>query len=127
MLVYILTLSGNHKFLTKDESLQSSSRKTSYSLYPDSIFRLSKTKESYYATASHEITHYTRHPPRLDRSFDQKRFQRFFTPIWELPWSREKIMAYIASWLKALRNDKNAIFTAASHAQCAADYLYGLQ
>ena len=35
--------------------------------------------------------------------------------------------AYIASWLAALKNDKRFIFTAASHAQRAADYLHGLQ
>jgi antirestriction protein ArdC len=35
--------------------------------------------------------------------------------------------AYIASWLKVLKDDKRAIFTAASHAQKAADYLHGLQ
>jgi antirestriction protein ArdC len=28
--------------------------------------------------------------------------------------------AYIASWLEVLKNDKHAIFTATSHAQCAA-------
>ena len=31
------------------------------------------------------------------------------------------------SWLQVLKNDKRAIFTAASHAQKAADYLHGLQ
>jgi antirestriction protein ArdC len=31
------------------------------------------------------------------------------------------------SWLKVLKDDKRAIFTAASHAQKAADYLHGLQ
>ncbi len=35
--------------------------------------------------------------------------------------------AYIASWLKVLKNDKRAIFTAASHAQRAAAFLNGLQ
>jgi antirestriction protein ArdC len=35
--------------------------------------------------------------------------------------------AYIASWLRILKNDKRAIFTAASRAQAAADYLTGLQ
>jgi antirestriction protein ArdC len=35
--------------------------------------------------------------------------------------------AYIASWLKVLKDDKRAIFTAASHAQKAADNLHGLQ
>jgi antirestriction protein ArdC len=35
--------------------------------------------------------------------------------------------AYIESWLKVLKSDKRAIFSAASHAQRAADYLNGLQ
>ena len=30
-------------------------------------------------------------------------------------------------WLQVVKNDKRAIFTAASHAQKAADYLHGLQ
>jgi antirestriction protein ArdC len=34
---------------------------------------------------------------------------------------------YIASWIKVLKDDKRAIFTAASHAQRAADFLNGLQ
>jgi antirestriction protein ArdC len=34
--------------------------------------------------------------------------------------------SYIASWLTALRNDKRLIFTAASQAQRAADYLLSL-
>ena len=33
--------------------------------------------------------------------------------------------AYIASWIKVLKNDKRAIFAAASHAQRAIDYLSG--
>ena len=36
---------------------------------------------------------------------------------------RQDHAAYIASWLKVLRSDKRAIFTAASQAQKAADYL----
>lgn len=35
--------------------------------------------------------------------------------------------AYIQSWLKVLRGDKRAIFTAAAHAQRAADFLHGFQ
>ena len=35
--------------------------------------------------------------------------------------------AYIQSWLKVLRDDKRAIFSAAAHAQRAADFLHGLQ
>jgi len=43
------------------------------------------------------------------------------------PETRDDHAAYIASWLQVLKNDKRAIFTAASHAQKAADYLHGLQ
>jgi hypothetical protein len=43
------------------------------------------------------------------------------------PETREDHAAYIASWLKVLKDDKRAIFTAASHAQKAAGYLNGLQ
>jgi antirestriction protein ArdC len=35
--------------------------------------------------------------------------------------------SYIANRLKVLKDDRRAIFTAASHAQRAADYLRGLQ
>ena len=40
---------------------------------------------------------------------------------------REDHSAYIASWLKVLNGDKRAIFSAAAHAQRAADFLHGLQ
>ena len=35
--------------------------------------------------------------------------------------------SYIASWIKVMKDNKRAIFTAASHAQRAADFLHGLQ
>lgn len=99
--------------------------------------------ESYYATAAHEITHWTRHPSRLDRDFGQKRFGDAKYALEELvaeigaaflcadlgvtPELREDHAAYIASWLEALKNDKKFVFAAASHAQRAVDYLHGLQ
>jgi antirestriction protein ArdC len=43
------------------------------------------------------------------------------------PETREDRAAYTASWLKVLKNDKRAIFTAAGHAQRAADFLAHLQ
>jgi antirestriction protein ArdC len=43
------------------------------------------------------------------------------------PAVREDHAAYIASWIKVLKDDKRAIFSAASHAQRAADFLHGLQ
>jgi antirestriction protein ArdC len=99
--------------------------------------------ESYYATLAHEVTHWTRHPSRLDRDFGRKRFgdegyameelvaelgSAFLSADLELtPEVREDHASYIASWIKVLRNDKRAVFTAASHAQRAAEFLHGLQ
>ncbi|NTW78043.1 MAG: hypothetical protein HGB33_09800 [Syntrophaceae bacterium] len=40
---------------------------------------------------------------------------------------REDHAAYIASWLKALKNDKKTVFMASFHAQRATDYLHGFQ
>ena len=39
------------------------------------------------------------------------------------PEPREENASYIATWLEVLKNDSRAIFSAASHAQRAADYL----
>jgi antirestriction protein ArdC len=99
--------------------------------------------ESYYATLAHEITHWTRHPSRLERDFGRRRWgdagyameelvaelgSAFLSADLELtPEVRDDHAAYIASWIKALKNDKRAIFSAASHAQRAADFLHGLQ
>lgn len=43
------------------------------------------------------------------------------------PQIRDDHAPYIAGWLKAMKQDKRAIFTAAADAQRAADYLHGLQ
>ena len=40
--------------------------------------------------------------------------------------TREDHASYLASWLKVLRQDKRAIFTAASKAQAACDYLFDI-
>ena len=40
---------------------------------------------------------------------------------------REDHAAYLGHWLSVLKEDKRAIFSAAAHAQRAADYLKGLQ
>jgi antirestriction protein ArdC len=43
------------------------------------------------------------------------------------PQPREDHAAYLASWLKVMKADKRAIFTAASAASRAAAYLHSLQ
>ncbi|MDX0174516.1 zincin-like metallopeptidase domain-containing protein [Sinorhizobium meliloti] len=106
-------------------------------------FEAFRDAESYYATLAHELTHWTRHPSRLERDFGRKRWgdegyameelvaelgAAFLSADLDLtPEPREDHAAYIGSWLEVLKNDKRAIFTAASHAQRAADYLNGLQ
>ncbi len=43
------------------------------------------------------------------------------------PETREDHAAYIGSWLKVLKDEKHAIFTAASHAERAVGHLHGYQ
>lgn len=95
--------------------------------------------EAYYSTLAHECTHWTKAPARLDRDFGRKRWGDEGYAMEELvaelgaaflsadlgicPEPRDDHAAYIESWLRVLKGDKRAIFTAASHAQRAADYL----
>jgi antirestriction protein ArdC len=95
------------------------------------------------ASLAHEGTHWTRHPSRLNRDFGRKRYGGEGYAVEELvaelgsaflcadieltPEVREDRVSYIASWIKVLKNDTRAIFSAASHAQRAADFLHGLQ
>src|SRR2546428_1780760 len=98
--------------------------------------------ESYAATKAHELTHWTKHPSRLDRDFGRKRFGDTGYAREELvaelgaaflcadlgitPEPREDHASYLAYWLELLREDKRAIFSAASHAQRAVDFLHSL-
>ncbi|MCP4336036.1 MAG: DUF1738 domain-containing protein [Gammaproteobacteria bacterium] len=89
--------------------------------------------ESYYAVLMHELTHWTGHKSRCDRT-DLKDYA-FEELVAELGAAflcadlgisatpREDHAGYLASWLKALRDDSKAIFRAASLASKAADYI----
>jgi antirestriction protein ArdC len=106
-------------------------------------FETFKDAESYYATLAHETTHWTRHESRLNRDFGRKRWGDDGYAAEELvaelgaaflsadlgitPEPREDHAAYIAHWLKVLKNDKRAIFTAAAHAERASAFLRGFQ
>lgn len=103
-------------------------------------FATFKDAQSYYATLAHEAVHWTKHASRLDREFGRKRWGDEGYAAEELvaelgaaflcadlaitPNVREDHAAYIANWLEVLKNDKRAIFTAAAHAQRAADFLH---
>lgn len=97
------------------------------------------SEKHYYATALHEITHWSGAPHRLDRT-KGKRFG-------DTAYAFEELVAemgaaflcadygiegelqhadYIGNWLQCLKNDNKAIFNAAALAQKAADYINGL-
>jgi antirestriction protein ArdC len=95
--------------------------------------------ESYYATLAHEMTHWTKHPSRLARDLGRKKWgdEGYAAEelVAELASSfvcadlnlynepREENSSYIANWLEVLKNDSRFIFSAAAHAQRAADFL----
>jgi antirestriction protein ArdC len=99
--------------------------------------------EGFYCTLGHETVHWTSAKSRLARDFGSERFGSESYAIEELVAElgaaflcadldlavepREDHAAYIANWLEVLKNDNRAIFTAASHAQRAADFLNALQ
>jgi len=93
------------------------------------------TAESYYGTLCHELIHWTGHESRLDRLKKSGREDYAFEELVaelgacfvtsELGIDRgiDRSASYIASWLKALKEDKKYIFQAASLAQQATKYL----
>lgn len=98
--------------------------------------------EAYYSTLLHELTHWSGSPQRLDRT-KGKRFgddkyaaEELVAELGaaflcaELQITLEEKgdhAAYIDHWLKVLKEDKHCLFTAASGASKAVDYLQGLQ
>lgn len=101
----------------------------------------SSPAELYHAVLLHELTHWTGVPQRLDREFG-KRFgdqaYAFEELVAELGAAflcshfrisgetRRDHAAYISSWLDILKRDTRAVFTAASKAQEAVEYLLRL-
>ena len=97
----------------------------------------------YYATLFHELSHSTGHPRRLSRDgyLSAARFGSETYSREELvaefaaaflgheagidPSSVDQSAAYIASWLRALRDDRRLAVVAAAQAQRAADHILG--
>jgi antirestriction protein ArdC len=98
-----------------------------------------KTAAGFYATAFHELAHWTGAKSRLGRDFGG-RFGSQAYAAEELVAELTAAMlcaefdltgelrhaGYIANWITLLKSDARAFFTAASKAQAAADYLRGL-
>ena len=102
-------------------------------------FEAFRDAESYYATLLHELTHWTAHGSRLARELSKRFGDAAYAAeelIAELGAAflcadlgvtlepRDDHASYVAVWLKVLRNDQRAIFTAASQAQRAVQFLH---
>lgn len=102
-------------------------------------FKSFKSGDHFNSTRFHELTHWTGHKSRLDRDF----LNRFGSERY----AAEELVAelgsaflcaefdidgdlrhagYIGNWIKLLKSDPKAIFTASTAAQKAADHLRGL-
>jgi antirestriction protein ArdC len=95
-------------------------------------------REAFYQTAFHEISHATGHESRLNRDlkgrFGDAKYS-FEELIAEssgamvcvaagiIPEPRKETAQYLNNWMAGLRDDKNAIVRAFSHAQRAADFV----
>lgn len=97
--------------------------------------------DAYYATALHELGHWTGHPSRLDRDLSH--------PFGSEGYAREELRAeiaslmlgerldighdpgqhaaYVGSWVKALKEDPKEIFRAAADAERIAGYVMGFE
>lgn len=98
-----------------------------------------ESADAYYAVAYHELTHSTGHESRLDRiesvSFgsDPYAMEELVAEIGASMLCAmtgvepriESSAAYIASWLRSLRDDKKLIVSAAAKAQRAVDLILG--
>lgn len=108
-------------------------------------FETFKDAASYYATLSHEATHWTAAEKRVGRDLSRYAKDRSERAREELIAElgscflcadlglvpelepRPDHASYLQSWLKVLADDKRAIFQAAAHAQRATAFLHGLQ
>jgi antirestriction protein ArdC len=101
-------------------------------------FQAFRESIGYYSTLAHEHTHWTATAARCDRQLGKRFGDNAYAAeelIAELGAAftcahlglstepREDHAQYLASWLKVLKADKRAIFTAASKAQQACDWL----
>jgi antirestriction protein ArdC len=110
-------------------------------LPPKNLFN---TTPDYYGTALHELGHWSGHTSRLNRntlnesrgfgdeSYAREELRAELTSVFlaaerGIPHDPANHAAYVGSWIKSLRDDKNEIFKAAKDAHRAADFLLILE
>jgi len=100
------------------------------------------SSEAFYAVALHELTHWTGHSLRLNRTFSERSSSKSDYAFEELvaeigsafvcghlgieTQTMDSHVNYLKSWLKVLKQDKKAIFKAAALAQKASDFIIGV-
>jgi antirestriction protein ArdC len=98
-----------------------------------------KSGDHFHATRFHELTHWTGHKARLNRDllnrFGDQRYaaeelvaelgSAFLCAEFDIDGDLRHA-GYLANWLRLLKSDPKAIFTASAAAQKAADFLRGL-
>lgn len=104
-------------------------------------FESFRSPELYCAVKAHELVHWTGHPSRTARDFGSRfdmhayAFEELIAELGAAFLCADLGIAshtlpdhasYMANWLTVLKDDKKAIFTAATQAQRAVDYLHGL-
>lgn len=96
-----------------------------------------RSVDHYQSTLAHELTHWTGHKSRCAREFGKRfgdqayAFEELVAEIGSaflcarvgLPLDELQHPAYLANWLRILKDDKRAIFTASSKAKAAAEFL----
>ena len=129
--------------------LQTAGSKAFYSSLSDRVTmpprELFTSAEEYYATLLHELTHSTGHPKRLARETITEA-----APFGSAVYSKEECIAemgsaylcaeagisapvianqaaYVAGWLRKLRDDRKLLVNAAAQAQKSADFILGRQ
>lgn len=103
-----------------------------------------KGAAAYYGTSLHELAHWSGHPSRLNRptltetyrfgdiNYAKEELRAELASVFlaaerGIPHDPEQHAAYVGSWIKSLKEDKNEIFRAAHDASAAADFLLGLE
>ena len=98
------------------------------------------TADNFYSVLFHELTHATGHTSRLNRLTEQAAFgsstyakeelvaelgAAFLGANVGLVNTLEQSASYIQGWLKALKDDRRLVLSAAGKAQAAADLILG--
>jgi antirestriction protein ArdC len=97
-----------------------------------------ENRDAYYATHFHELGHWSGAPTRLDRNLKGRfgdtayAFEELIAEtsaafvcatIGIIPEPRKESAQYLNGWMRGMRDDKQAIVRAFSHAQRAADFI----